>query len=378
LPSHRRHRVTAKTLVENGGKQVRVLVKNTARKRKSRKAPASMVSLGGQQMKLTRRNLLAGAAGIAAAPLWPSISANAAAPLADKQAPSFYRYKVGDVQVNAIFDGSTTFDLTDSFVLNAKKDEVSAALDKAFLPKDKMTLLFTPLAINIGGKTVVIDTGMGGASLAASKGQNGQFVTNLVAAGIDPKSVDMVVISHFHGDHINGLLNADNTLAFPNAEVMVPAVEWKYFMDDGEMSRAPEGRMQTVFKNARRVLEAGLKKKATPYEWGKEVVPGLLAVETIGHTPGHTSYVLSSGSDKVFIQSDVTNHPALFVVNPGWRAFFDQDAAQAETTRRKIYDMLVAEKMRVQGFHYPFPGLGNVVKDGSGYRLVPAQWNPVI
>jgi glyoxylase-like metal-dependent hydrolase (beta-lactamase superfamily II) len=329
-------------------------------------------------MKLTRRNLLAGAAGVAAAPLWPSISANAAAPLADKQAPSFYRYKVGDVQVNAIFDGSTTFDLIDSFVLNAKKDEVSAALDKAFLPKDKMTLLFTPLAINIGGKTIVIDTGMGGASLAASKGQNGQFVTNLAAAGIDPMSVDMVVISHFHGDHINGLLNADNTLAFPNAEVMVPAVEWKYFMDDGEMSRAPEGRMQTVFKNARRVLETGLKKKATPYEWGKDVVPGLLAVETIGHTPGHTSYVLSSGSDKVFIQSDVTNHPALFVVNPGWRAFFDQDAAQAEITRRKIYDMLVAEKMRVQGFHYPFPGLGNVVKDGSGYRLVPAQWNPVI
>ena len=329
-------------------------------------------------MKLTRRHLLAGAAGIATAPLLPSISAQAAAPMAEKQAPSFYRYKVGDVQVNAIFDGSLTFDLNDGFVLNAKKDEVNAALDKAFLPQDKMTLLFTPLAINIGGKTVVIDTGMGGASLTASKGQNGQFVTNLVAAGIDPKSVDMVVISHFHGDHINGLLNADNTLAFPNAEVMVPAVEWKYFMDDGEMSRAPEGRMQTVFKNARRVLETGLKKKATPYEWGKEVVPGLLAVETIGHTPGHTSYVLSSGSDKVFIQSDVTNHPALFVVNPGWRAFFDQDAAQAETTRRKIYDMLVAEKMRVQGFHYPFPGLGNVVKDGSGYRLVPAQWNPVI
>ena len=270
-------------------------------------------------MKLTRRHLLAGAAGIATAPLLPSVSAQAAAPMAEKQAPSFYRYKVGDVQVNAIFDGSLTFDLNDGFVLNAKKDEVNAALDKAFLPQDKMTLLFTPLAINIGGKTVVIDTGMGGASLTASKGQNGQFVTNLVAAGIDPKSVDMVVISHFHGDHINGLLNADNTLAFPNAEVMVPAVEWKYFMDDGEMSRAPEGRMQTVFRNARRVLETGLKKKATPYEWGKEVVPGLLAVETIGHTPGHTSYVLSSGSDKVFIQSDVTNHPALFVVNPGWR-----------------------------------------------------------
>src|SRR5882757_6907805 len=337
-----------------------------------------MVSLGGQQMKLTRRNLLAGAAGVAAAPLWPFISANAAAPLADKQAPSFYRYKVGDAQVNAIFDGTTTFDLTDSFVLNAKKDEVNAALDNAFLPKDKMTLLFTPLAINTGGKTVVIDTGMGGAAYASSKGMHGQFATNLTAAGIDPKSVDMVVISHFHGDHINGLLNADNSLAFPNAEVMVPAVEWKYFMDDGEMSRAPEGRMQGVFKNARRVLETGLKKKATPYEWGKDVAPGLLAVETIGHTPGHTSYVLSSGSDKVFIQSDVTNHPALFVSNPGWHLMFDQDPALAEKTRRKVYDMLVADKMRVQGFHYPFPANGCVEKDGNGYRLVPAAWNPVI
>jgi glyoxylase-like metal-dependent hydrolase (beta-lactamase superfamily II) len=335
-------------------------------------------SQGDITMELTRRHALAGAAALAATPLLPTISAKAAAPLADKQVPSVYRYKVGDVQVNAVFDGSTTFDLADNFVLNAKKDEVNAALDRAFLPQGKMSLLFTPLALNMGGKTVVIDTGMGAASLAASKGANGQFAVNLMAAGIDPKSVDAVVISHFHGDHINGLLSADGTPAFPNAEVLVPAVEWKYFMDDGEMSRAPEGRMQTVFKNARRVLETGLKKKATPYEWGKEIVPGLLAVETTGHTPGHTSFVLSSGPDKVFIQSDVTNHPALFVVNPGWRAFFDQDPAQAETTRRKVYDMLVAEKMRVQGFHYPFPGLGNVVKDGSGYRLVPAQWSPVI
>src|SRR5262245_59413335 len=112
-------------------------------------------------MDLTRRHMLAGTAALAATPLLPAVSANAAAPVADKQAPSFYRYKVGDIQVNAIFDGSTTFDLTDSFVLNAKKDEVNAALDKAFLPKDKMTLLFTPLAIHTGGKTVVIDTGMG-------------------------------------------------------------------------------------------------------------------------------------------------------------------------------------------------------------------------
>jgi glyoxylase-like metal-dependent hydrolase (beta-lactamase superfamily II) len=104
----------------------------------------------------------------------------------------------------------------------------------------------------------------------------------------------------------------------------------------------------------------------------------LLAVETVGHTPGHISYVQSSGSAKVFIQSDVTNLPMLFAANPGWHAVFDQDPDLAEQTRRRIYDMVVAEKLQVQGFHYPFPGLGNVVKDGRGYRLVPAPWNPTI
>ena len=88
--------------------------------------------------------------------------------------------------------------------------------------------------------------------------------------------------------------------------------------------------------------------------------------------------ILSSGSDKVFIQSDVTNLPALFVTNPGWHLMFDQDPAMAEATRRKVYDMLVADKMRVQGFHYPFPANGYVEKDGTGYRLVPAPWSPVI
>ena len=329
-------------------------------------------------MELTRRHALTGAAALAASPLLPNAPARAAAPLADKQAPSFYRYKVGDAQVNAISDGASTFPLADTFVLNAKKDEVNAALEKAFLPKDKMTIYYAPLVINTGGKLVVVDTGTGPASFVSSKGNAGQFAGNMAAAGFDPKSVDMVVISHFHGDHINGLLNAEGTLAFPNAEVLVPAAEWKYFMDDGEMSRAPAGRMETVFKNARRVFEAGLKKKVTPYEAGKDVAPGLQAVATLGHTPGHTSFILSSGSDKVFIQSDVTNHPSLFVTNPGWHLMFDQDPAMAEATRRKVYDMLVADKMRVQGFHYPFPANGYVEKDGNGYRLVPAPWSPVI
>ena len=329
-------------------------------------------------MELTRRHALAAAAGVAAAPLLPAISVNAAEPMADKQAPSFYRYKVGDILVTVVSDGQNVFKYEDNFIVNAKKEEVAAALEKAYMAPGMMTIYFAPLVLNIGGKVVVVDTGNGPLAKKNNKGANGLFADNMVAAGFDPAKVDTVVISHFHTDHVNGLLTADGTPAFPNAEVLVPSVEWKFWMDDGEMSRAPAGRMAGLFKNNRNVFEAGLKKKVTPYEWGKEVVPGLLAVESIGHTPGHTSYVLSSGSGKVFIQSDVTNNPNPFATNPGWHAFFDQDGDVAEKTRRRVYDMVVAEKLMVQGFHYPFPGLGHVEKDGSGYRVVPAPWNPVI
>ncbi|MBC7578070.1 MAG: MBL fold metallo-hydrolase [Tardiphaga sp.] len=329
-------------------------------------------------MDLSRRHALAGAAALAASPFILNVPARAVAPLADKQAPGFYRYRVGDIQVNAISDGAGSFPLTDAYIANAKKDEINAALARAFLPKDKITTFYAPLVLNIGGKLVVIDTGNGQGAFASSKGNVGQFTTNMVAAGLDPKAIDTVVISHFHGDHVNGLLLADGTPAFPNAEVLVPAAEWKFWMDDAEMSRASGDRMTGLFKNNRRVFEAGLKKKVTPYEWDKDVVPGLLAVASIGHTPGHTSYVLSSGSDTLFVQSDVTNLPALFATNPDWHVMYDQDPAQAQATRHKVYDMLVAEKMRVQGFHYPFPANGFVEKDGNGYRLVPAPWSPVM
>src|ERR1700722_2428615 len=165
-------------------------------------APESISQWEDISMQLTRRNALAGAAGIAAAPLLPSMAANAAAPAADKQAPSFYRYNVGDIQVTVVSDGRYTFPLEDSFILNAKKEEVNAALEKAFLPRDIMTIYFAPLVLNTGGKLVVVDTGNGPIAKVNSKGAAGQFADNMAAAGFDPKAVDMVVISHFHTDQI--------------------------------------------------------------------------------------------------------------------------------------------------------------------------------
>jgi glyoxylase-like metal-dependent hydrolase (beta-lactamase superfamily II) len=329
--------------------------------------------------EITRRAALSGATAFTAAalaPAWP-LTAEGAAPATGKQAPGFYRYNVGDFEVTVVTDGVNTFPLPDGFVLNAKKDEVSAALTAAHLDKDKLTIPYTPILVNTGGKLVLIDTGQGEAAFERTKGAAGQFQRNLAAAGIDRNEIDTVVISHFHGDHVNGLLTADSKSAFPNAEILVPRVEWAFWTDDGEMSRAPAGRMQDLFRNNRRVFDA-LGRKVSPYEWDKEVAPGITAVATVGHTPGHTSYVVSSGSGRVYVQSDVTNIPVLFARRPGWHAGFDQDPRQAEETRRKVYDMLAAERMLVQGFHYPFPALAHIEKAGDGYREVLVPWNPVI
>ncbi len=328
----------------------------------------------------SRRSVLLGTAATAAALSTVNVDAIAqgAAPAAPKQGPGFYRYKVGSFEVTVVTDGANRFKLPDDMVANAKKDEVNAALAAAYLEKDVFVGPYNPIVVNTGSKLVLIDTGTGEAAYTSTKGASGQLLTNLAAAGIDANAIDTVIISHYHGDHVNGLLRADNSLAFPKAEIFVPAPEHKFWMDDGEMSRAPKGRIEGLFKNNRRVFSGEVAKRAQTYEWGKEVVPGISAVGTPGHSPGHTSHVIASGSSKVFVQADVTHVPYLFARHPHWHAFYDQDGKMAEETRLKVYDMLVADRMMVQGFHYPFPSVAYVEKSGSGYREIPAPWSPVI
>ena len=328
--------------------------------------------------ELTRRAMLSGAAAAAIAPLAAPWAAFAAAPPAGTQAPGWYRYKVGSFEITVVTDGVNRFKLPDDMVANAKREEVNAALLAAHMEPDVFVGPYNPIVVNTGQKLVLIDTGTGEAAFQSTKGSSGQLMTNLGAAGIDPKAIDTVIISHYHGDHVNGLLKADSSLAFPNAEILVPAGEHKFWMDDGEMSRAPKGRMEGLFKNNRRVFSGEVMKRLRTYEEGKEVVPGITAVGTHGHSAGHNSHIVSSGAGKVYVQADVTNTPMLFARNPGWHIFFDQDPNMAEATRHKVYDMLVAEKMLVQGFHYPFPALAYVEKSVSGYREIPVPWNPVI
>jgi glyoxylase-like metal-dependent hydrolase (beta-lactamase superfamily II) len=125
-----------------------------------------------------------------------------------------------------------------------------------------------------------------------------------------------------------------------------------------------------LFANNRRVFDA-LKREVTPYAWDSEVAPGVTAIGTPGHSIGHTSYMVSSGAKQVFVQQDVCNNVFIFAPNPDWQGFFDQDPAQAAATRRRVYDMLVADNLPVQAYHFPFPALSRVEKAGAGYRVIP-------
>jgi glyoxylase-like metal-dependent hydrolase (beta-lactamase superfamily II) len=255
---------------------------------------------------LSRRDFLTSTAATTAAlsfGLTPS-ELLAAAPPAGKQAASFYRYKVGDFEVTQIADGARTFPMPDQFVVNQKKDDALAAAEAVYMPKGQVTIVFNPMVINTGSKLIAIDTGNGLGAYEGTKGAVGQMNANMKAAGIDPAAVDIVIISHFHPDHMNGLKGADGKPIYPNAEIKVPANEWAFWSDEANASKA-NGYNKANFPLVKKAFD-GI--QVTKYEAGKEVAPGITSIATPGHTPGHASFAVQSGSGKLLVQSDVTKH----------------------------------------------------------------------
>ena len=316
----------------------------------------------------TRRDLIRGALLGAAALGLPD--ARAAAPFAAGQAAGFYRMRVGGCEVTILNDGMRSYPLPDAFVRNVAREEALAAAQAAYMPPGKVTVPFNPTLINTGTKLVLIDTGNG----PVPDGAVGRLVPNLAAAGIQPSDIDLVLISHLHPDHTNGLRTADGTLAFPNAEIRAAARDWAFWMSDENMARAADPVTRNYFANTRKLL-GDLKDRIGTFAWGEEVVPGVTALAAPGHTPGHTAFAVASGTGRLLVQSDVTNIPELFLRHPDWHVMYDYDADQAQATRHRFYDMAAAEKALVVGYHFPFPSLGHVERDGPGYRLVPVAWN---
>ena len=318
---------------------------------------------------VTRRNLLGGAAvAFAARP----VCARAEGPAANAAAPGIYRYKIGSYELTALYDGIWYRPINAEFIRNAPFAEVERALDAAFMPHDKLATPFTTLIVNTGKRLILLDTGTGG-QIAASAGA---LQANLAAAGIDPKAVDTIVISHFHPDHINGIKDKDNALIFPRAELMVPAPEWAYWMDEGNLNAAPAD-LKPVFLNQRRIF-ADIAKQVTQFAPGKEVAPGITTIPAAGHTPGHTVFAIHSGDQSLLVLSDTAQHPAVFARHPDWQASFDIDGAAAVATRKKLFDRAAADRMLVTGYHFPFPACGHLIKTASGYEHVPVEWQTTL
>ena len=315
-------------------------------------------------MNITRRmaGSLLGATALASV-------AEAAQPFATTQAPGYFRYRVGDIQVTAINDG-TAQRMSEGLIPNAPPGALQQQLADLFLPTDKLTITFTTLVVNTGSKLVLIDTGNGDLGAATT----GSWMANFRAAGFDPANVDIIIFSHFHGDHINGFRRKDGTAVFPNAEIKVPEAEWAFWTSDEKKTGAPAG-IKPVFDNTERVF-GPVMKQVTTYGWDKEVAPGIVSIAAAGHTPGHTCFAITSGAARLMVLSDTTNDPRLFARNPEWSAVFDQDAAAARATRRRMLDIAATERMQVAFYHAPFPATGHIRKAGEGFDFIPLLWTP--
>ena len=336
------------------------------------------------QWSFDRRGLMAAAGALAATPLLarlgisPAAAQTAAAPAAapaaagPAQAPGFYRFKLGSRVVTVVNDGyGSRPKPTEGFVKNADAAAVEAALQAGFLPTDAINIPYTVTFLETPDGLVAFDSGTGG-QLGATAGR---LAANMAAAGLDAARVTQVVMTHFHADHITGLTTADDKPVFPNAAVIVPKAEYAYWMSDDNAAKAPDA-MKPAFANVRRRLEP-YKAKLRQIEEG-EVMSGVVALSTPGHTPGHTSYLLADGSNQAMVLGDVTNRPELNLVNPGWHLVFDMDADLAEKTRREVFDRVATDRIRCIGYHWPFPANGYVAKTEGGYRFVPADWSSAV
>jgi glyoxylase-like metal-dependent hydrolase (beta-lactamase superfamily II) len=319
---------------------------------------------------VSRRSFLAASALAAAATTLPRTGI-AAAPLASTQGPAAYRYRLGEFQLTALYDGTWFLPIDGKFVTNASSAAVNEALAAAFLPPDIMPISITALLVNTGSKLVLIDTGTAGQITDTA----GFLTGNLAAAGVTPADIDIVLISHFHPDHINGLRTKDGGKVFPNAQILVPDFEWEFWMDDGNQSRA-SGSVLGYFRNARRIFD-DIAKEVQRFKANAEVVPGIVAVSAYGHTPGHTAFIVQSGKEQMLVMSDTVRNPELFARNPDWQPIFDMDGTLAVGTRRRMLDRAAADRMLVGAYHFPFPACGHMVKTATGYELVPSMWRPL-
>ena len=313
-----------------------------------------------------RRLLLAGAAG-AALSIQPSLipAAYGKAPLAGSQAISVHRMKLGDFEVTAMMDGF--IDIPPA-VLQADPELVKTLLTAGGWPETPMRLPVNTFLVNTGEKLVLLDAG-GAKMLGPTAGRLAQC---LAAAGIEPGQIDEVYITHMHGDHLHGTVTPDGGRMFPNATVRIAKADMDYWTNPEVEAKAPENQKARFIPAKRAVAAYGDRLK--PFSLGDELTPGIRSVEAVGHTPGHSCYMVQSGAARLLAIGDTMHVAPVQFPRPEITVAFDWDQSKARSTRVSIFDMVVKEGIPIAAVHLPFPGIGRLRKTGSTYVFDPVPW----
>ena len=295
---------------------------------------------------ISRRTALSGAAALPFAATAAG-TARASAPLSGFSVAPYQRVKLGQFDVTTILAGTRTVENPHSiFGQNVDDETFAEASAAANLPTDAAQFFFTPTVVNTGAELILFDTGLNGAATTAA----------LEAAGYAAGMIDVVVLTHMHGDHIGGL-STDGTVTFPNARYVTGSTEFDAWSQTGD-----EG-FNTKVKPLAEQVEM--------LKDGCSVASGITAMAAFGHTPGHMAYMIESDGKQLVLGADFANHYVWSLAHPDWEVQFDMDKATAAATRRQMLDMLSADKIPFVGYHMPWPAFGYVETDGSGYSYMP-------
>jgi len=326
---------------------------------------------------LSRRGFLRSGGVLAAAPLAAPFIASGLLP-ARAQASivtpalsqsSWYRFNIGGYEATILSDGLLDLGSAADQFPNADPAEVQQIMDDEFLPMSPMMLEQNCLIVKTADRLVLFDSGMGSTQLFGD--DSGRLLANIRGAGFDTDAFTDIVVTHAHCDHVWGIMADDGTPNFPNADIHISQIDFDYWTDEAKLGT--EGFVGTFVEGARRNL-LPRRDRIFFVEDGKEVLPGIQAVATPGHTVGHTSYIITSDGQSFLNVGDVVHHYALLFRNPQWEFAFDTDPPEAARTRIRLYEMAVSEQLPLIGYHFPFPGVGNIRRDGQAFRYVPVPF----